>query len=73
MFVKKKDGKLRLCADYRALNEVTKKDRHPLLLISEALDRLEKPNTSPNWTSRTPTTISEPGKEMNGKQPFQQS
>jgi len=40
MFVKKKDGKLRLCADHRALNEVTKKDRHPLPLISEALDRL---------------------------------
>jgi len=40
MFVKKKNGKLRLCADYRALNEVTKKDRHPLPLISEALDRL---------------------------------
>jgi len=39
-FVKKKDGKLRLCADYRALNEVTKKDRHPLPLITEALDRL---------------------------------
>jgi len=41
MFVKKKDGKFRRCADYRALNEVTKKDRHPLPLISEALDRLE--------------------------------
>jgi len=40
MFVIKKDGKLRLCADYRALNEVTKKDRHPLPLITEALDRL---------------------------------
>jgi len=40
MFVKKQDGKLRLCADYRALNEVTKKDRHPLPLINEALDRL---------------------------------
>jgi len=40
MFVKKKNGKLRLCADYRALNEVTKKDRHPLPLINEALDRL---------------------------------
>jgi len=40
MFVKKKESKLRLCADYRALNEVTKKDRHPLPLISEALDRL---------------------------------
>jgi len=40
MFIKKKDGKLRLCADYPALNEVIKKDRHPLPLISEALDRL---------------------------------
>jgi len=40
MFVKKNYRKLRLCADYRALNEVTKKDRHPLPLISEALDRL---------------------------------
>jgi len=40
MFVKKKDDKLRLCADYRALNEVPKKDRQPLPLISEALDRL---------------------------------
>ena len=40
MFVKKKGGRLRLCADYRGLKEVTTKDRHPLLLISEALDRL---------------------------------
>jgi len=40
MCVKKTDGKLRLCAHYRALNEVTKKHRHPLPLISEALDRL---------------------------------
>ena len=40
MFVKKKDGSLRLCVDYRALNEVTKKDRYPLPLIGEALDHL---------------------------------
>jgi len=40
MFVKKKDGKLRLCADYRALNQVTKEDRHPVPLISEAQDTL---------------------------------
>jgi len=40
MFVKKKDGILRLCADYRAPNEVSKKDRQPLPLIREALDRL---------------------------------
>ena len=39
MFVKKKDGKLRLCVDYRALNHVTKKHRYPLPLIGEALDR----------------------------------
>ena len=40
IFVKKKDGSLRLCVDYRVLNEVTKKDRYPLPLIGEALDRL---------------------------------
>ncbi|WP_442959989.1 reverse transcriptase family protein [Providencia sp. PROV201] len=40
LFIKKKDGKLRLCIDYRALNQVTKKDRYPLPLIGEALDRL---------------------------------
>ena len=40
MFVKKKDGSLRLCVDYQALNEVTKKDRYPLPLIAEVLGRL---------------------------------
>jgi len=41
MFVKKKDGKLRLCVDYRELNDITKKDRYPLPLIGEALGRLQ--------------------------------
>ena len=40
MLVKKNDSSLRLCVDYRALNEVTKKDRYPLPLIREARDRL---------------------------------
>jgi len=40
MFVKKQDGKLQLCVDYRALNYVTKKDRYTLPLMGEALDRL---------------------------------
>ena len=40
IFVPKKDGTLRLCVDYRGLNAVTKKNRHPLPLISETLDRL---------------------------------
>jgi hypothetical protein len=41
-FVKKKDGGLRLCVDYRGLNAMTIKDRTPLPLIGEALDRLLK-------------------------------
>ena len=40
LFVPKKDGGLRLCVDYRGLNNVTIKNRHPLPLISETLDRL---------------------------------
>lgn len=40
LFVKKKDGSLRLCVDYRALNKVTVKNRYPIPLISELLDRL---------------------------------
>ena len=38
LFVKKKDGSLRLCVDFRALNKVTKKDRYSLPLISDLLD-----------------------------------
>ena len=40
LFVKKKDGSLRLCVDYRALNNITIKNRYPLPLIPETLDRL---------------------------------
>jgi transposase InsO family protein len=40
LFVPKKDGSLRLCVDYRGLNSITIKNRHPLPLISETLDRL---------------------------------
>jgi hypothetical protein len=33
LFVKKKDGSLRMCVDYRGPNKVTKKNRYPLPLI----------------------------------------
>jgi hypothetical protein len=42
LFAKKKDGGLRLCVDYRGLNKITIRDRHPLPLITESLERLAK-------------------------------
>jgi hypothetical protein len=39
-FVPKKDCTLRLCVDFRGLNQITKKNRYPLPLISESMDRL---------------------------------
>jgi hypothetical protein len=35
LFVHKKDGTLRMCVDYRALNKVTMKNRYPLLRIDD--------------------------------------
>ena len=38
--VMKKDGSLRLCWDYRALNNKTISDRHPLPRVHDAIDSL---------------------------------
>lgn len=40
LFVPKGDGTLRLYVDYRGLNKVTVKNRYPLPLITEILDRV---------------------------------
>lgn len=42
LFAKKKDGSLRLCVDYRALNKVTVKNRLIPPRVEELLDRLGK-------------------------------
>ena len=41
LFVKKKDGTLRLCIDYRKLNRVTVKNKYPLLRIDDLFDQLK--------------------------------
>ena len=42
LFVKKKDGSMRLCVDYRASNEVTIKNKYPLTRIDDIFDQLKE-------------------------------
>ena len=41
LFVAKKDGSLRMCVDYRALNAITIKNRYPLPRIEDLFDSLQ--------------------------------
>ena len=41
LFVKKKDGTLRLCVDYRKLNKMTVKNKYPLPRIDDLFDQLK--------------------------------
>ena len=40
LIVRKSDGGLRFCVDYRKLNSITRKDRYPLPLVDELMERL---------------------------------
>ena len=41
LFVKKKSGEMRMCVDYRALNNITVKNKYPLPRVDELFDRLQ--------------------------------
>ena len=41
-YIPKKDGFLRLVQDYKKLNQITIKDKTPLLLIGEVIDKLKE-------------------------------
>jgi hypothetical protein len=41
LFVEKKDGTQRMCMDYRSLNEVTIKNKYPLLRIEDLFDQMK--------------------------------
>ena len=41
LFVRKKDGSIRMCIDYRQLNKVTIKNKYPLPRIDDLFDQLQ--------------------------------
>ena len=42
MLIRKKDGSVRFCIDYRKLNDVTVPDQYPLPRIDDVLDALDQ-------------------------------
>ena len=56
-------GGIRVCVDYRALNEITVKNRYPIPLIAETLGRLTKAKI---YTLFTPSIEYESRKGTNG-------
>ena len=48
--VKKKDGSIQMCVDFRRLNSVTPVDAYPMPRADELIDELVELSTSLHWT-----------------------
>ncbi len=57
VLVRKKDGGVRFCVEYRKVNQVTKKDSYPLPRIDHTLDCLQARNGSRRWFSPPASTL----------------
>ncbi|CAL2256384.1 unnamed protein product [Prunus armeniaca] len=53
LFVKKKDGTMRLCIDYRQLNKVTVRNKYPLPRIDDLFDQLKGAKVFPKIDLRS--------------------
>ena len=53
LFVKKKDGTLRFCVDYRQLNKMTVKNKYPLPRIDDLIDQLKGASVFPKIDLRS--------------------
>ena len=53
IFVKKKDGTLRLCIDYRQLNKMTIKNRYSFPYIDDLFDQLSETKVFSNIDLRS--------------------
>ncbi len=66
-FVKKKDGGLRPCIDYRGLNDITIKFRYPLPLVPAALEQLREARYFTKLDLRSAYNLIRIGRGMSGK------
>lgn len=57
LFVKKKDGSLQLCVDYRELNKVTIRKKYPLPRMDDLFDQLSGAQVFSNMDLRDTTNL----------------
>jgi len=67
-YIPKKDSFLRLVQDYKKLNQVTIKNKTPLLLIGEVIDKLKEAKYFNKLNLIWGTTMFKLKKAKNGKQ-----